>query len=125
MGNELAPEWVDLAEQLLASFGAAPSPRHPHAVGLDETVQHLRSHGRPILTMLERPVLPGVVVLPLVEPVPLYPWAMVYRRELRDPGLDALHAAADELASTERWRAAPPGAWLPEAAAEAFTLAAL
>jgi DNA-binding transcriptional LysR family regulator len=124
VGNELAPEWVDLAEQLLARFGAAPSPRHPHAVGLDETVQHLRSHGRPILTMLERPVLAGVVVLPLVEPVPLYPWAMVYRRDLRHPGLDALHAAADELARSERWREPPPGAWLPEADAEAFTPAA-
>jgi len=64
------------------------------------------------------------VVLPLVEPVPLYPWAMVYRRDLRHPGLDALHAAADELARTERWREPPPGAWLPEADAEAFTLTA-
>ena len=122
VGNELAPEWVDLAERLLANFGAAPSPRHPHAVGLDETVQHLRSHGRPILTMLERPVLPGVVVLPLVEPVPLYPWAMVYRRDLHHPGLDALHASADELARTERWREPPPDAWLPEADAAAFAV---
>jgi DNA-binding transcriptional LysR family regulator len=113
-GNDQAPEWVDLAVQLLAAFGAEPSPAHLHAVGLEETVQHLRSHGRPILTMVERPVAAGVVVRPLTEPLPLYPWTMVFRRELRHPGLDALHAAADELARGEGWRRRPPGAWLPE-----------
>jgi DNA-binding transcriptional LysR family regulator len=113
-GNDQAPEWVDLAVQLLAAFGAEASPAHLHAVGLEETVQHLRSHGRPILTMVERPVAAGVVVRPLTEPLPLYPWTMVFRRELRHPGLDALHAAADELARGEGWRRRPPGAWLPE-----------
>ncbi len=39
---------------------------------------------------------------------------MVYRRELRHPGLDALHASIDELARSERWLELPPGAWIPE-----------
>jgi DNA-binding transcriptional LysR family regulator len=121
VGNEHAPEWVDLAVQLLAAFGAEPSPRHLHAVGLEETVQHLRSHGRPILTLVERPIAPGVVVRPLTEPVPLYPWTMVYRRELRHPGLDALHASADRLARSERWLERPPDAWIPAPDAATFT----
>src|SRR6266545_261862 len=33
-GNDQAPEWVDLAVQLLAAFGAEASPAHLHAVGL-------------------------------------------------------------------------------------------
>jgi DNA-binding transcriptional LysR family regulator len=113
-GNEEAPEWVDLGERLLAAFGAEPSPPHPHAEGLEETVRHLRAEGLPILTMLERPVAPGVVVRPLAEPVPLYPWAMVFQRDLRHPGLDALQASADELARRERWLELPPDPWLPE-----------
>jgi len=54
--------------------------------------------------------------------VPLYPWTMVYRRELRHPGLDALHASAEELARTERWLELPPGAWIPEPDAATFEL---
>ncbi|HEV8652450.1 MAG TPA: LysR family transcriptional regulator [Actinomycetes bacterium] len=119
-GNEHAPEWVDLGVRLLAAFGAEPSPPHLHAAGLEETVQHLRDHGRPILTLVERSLAPGVVVRPLAEPVPLYPWTMVYRRELRHPGLDALHASADELARSERWLELPPGAWIPGPDAAAF-----
>jgi len=122
VGNDSAPEWVDLAVQLLAAFGAEPSPRHLHAVGLEETVEHLRSHGRPILTLVERPTEPSVVVRPLTDPVPLYPWTMVYRRELRHSGLDALHTSADELARSERWLELPPDAWIPKPDAATFEL---
>ena len=122
-GNEQAPEWVDLGARLLAAFGAEPSPRHPHAEGLEETVRHLHAEGLPILTLLERPVAPGVVVRPLTEPVPLYPWTMVFHHDLRHPGLDALQASADELGRRERWLELPPGPWLPEPDTAVFGLA--
>ena len=122
-GNEQAPEWVDLGVRLLAAFGAEPSPPHPHAEGLEETVRHLRAEGLPILTVMERPVAPGVVVRPLTEPVPLYPWAMVFHRDLRHPGLDALQASADELGRRERWLELPSGPWLPEPDTAVFGLA--
>jgi DNA-binding transcriptional LysR family regulator len=122
-GNEQAPEWVDLGMRLLAAFGAEPSLPHPHAEGLEETVRHLHAEGLPILTLLERPVAPGVVVRPLTEPVPLYPWAMVFHRDLRHPGLDALQASADELGRRERWLELPPGPWLPESDTAVFGLA--
>jgi len=110
-GNDRAPEWVDLGARLLAAFGVEPSPPHAHADGLDETLWHLRSHGRPILTLVERPVVAGIVVRPLVDPVPVYPWSMVHRHDLRHPGLEALRAAADELARREGWREPPADAW--------------
>jgi DNA-binding transcriptional LysR family regulator len=113
-GNEQAPEWVDLGTRLLAAFGASPSPPHPHADGLEETVRHLRAEGLPILTLVERPAAPGVVVRHLTEPVPLYPWTMVFRHRLRHPGLEALQTAADELGGRERWLEPPPDHWLPE-----------
>ena len=121
-GNEQAPEWVDLGARLLAAFGAEPSPPHPHAEGLEETVRHLRAEGLPILTLLERPVAPGVVVRPLTEPVPLYPWTMVFHHGLRHPGLDALQASADDLARRERWLELPPGPWLPASDTAVFGL---
>jgi DNA-binding transcriptional LysR family regulator len=113
-GNEQAPEWVDLGTRLLRAFGAEPSPPHPHAEGLEETVRHLHAEGLPILTLVERPSAPGVVVRRLTEPVPLYPWSMVFYHRLRHPGLEALQAAADELAGREGWLEPPPDHWVPE-----------
>jgi DNA-binding transcriptional LysR family regulator len=121
-GNHQAPEWVDLGMRLAAAFGIEPSPPHLHAAGLDETVRHLRSHGRPILTLIERPVLPGVVVRPLTEPVPLYPWTIVHAHDLRHPGLDALLASVADLARRERWHEPPPDAWICETDAAALSL---
>ena len=122
VGNDHAPEWVDLGVRLLTTFGAEPSPPHQHADGVDETVQHPRSHGRPILTLLERPLVADVVVRPLTDPVPLYPWTMVFRRDLRHPGLDALQASIDELAQQEHWHQLPQHAWICEADATALGL---
>ena len=122
-GNEQAPEWADLGARLLEAFGVVPSPPHPHAAGLEETVRHLRVEGRPILTLSERPLAPGVVVRPLTDPVPLYPWTMVYHRKLRHPALDALRAVADQLARGERWLEPPPDHWIPGPDAAAFGLA--
>jgi DNA-binding transcriptional LysR family regulator len=122
-GNEQAPEWADLGARLLEAFGVVPSPPHPHAAGLEETVRHLRAEGRPILTLSERPLAPGVVVRPLTDPVPLYPWTMVHHRKLRHPALDALRAVADQLARGERWLDPPPDHWIPGPDADAFGLA--
>jgi DNA-binding transcriptional LysR family regulator len=114
-GNEDAPEWVDLGAALLEEFGARPLAAHPHVVGPDETARHLRTHQRPILTMSESPTVPGAVLRPLVDPVPVYPWAIVHRRDARHPGLAALDAAATELAEREGWGEPPGGAWLSRA----------
>jgi hypothetical protein len=54
-----------------------------------------------------------VVVRPLTDPVPLYPWTMVHHRELRHPALDALQTAADQLARHEHWLEPPPVHWIP------------
>jgi DNA-binding transcriptional LysR family regulator len=86
-GNEDAPEWVDLGVSLLEAFGAQPSAPHPHVIGANETARHLQAHGLPILTMSERPAVPGAVIRPLVEPVPVYPWAIVHRGDATYPEL--------------------------------------
>lgn len=115
VGNEGAPEWVDLGISLLEAFGARASAPHPHVVGTSETARHLESHGLPILTMSERPPVPGAVLRPLVDPVPVYPWAIVTRRDARHPALSSLRSAAIELATSEAWAALPEGVWLPAA----------
>jgi DNA-binding transcriptional LysR family regulator len=116
-GNTAAPEWVELATQLVVACQAIPSPpHHPGmaavaAAGPDETAHHLRATGWPILTMLDRPPLPGAVIVPFTDPVPLYPWMIVHHRNLHHRGLDALNRAIDQLAETEHWRQPPTSAW--------------
>lgn len=115
VGNEDAPEWVDLAVSLLEAFGSRPSAPHPHVIGTSETARHLQSHGLPILTMSERPPVPGAVIRPLVDPVPVYPWAIVHRGDAKYPELATLGSVVTELARKEGWESAPDGAWLPSA----------
>lgn len=114
-GNEDAVEWVDLAGRLLEEFGGRPSPPHAHVVGPNETARHLQALGLPILTMSECPPVAGGLIRPLVDPVPMYPWAMVHRRDLRHPALAALTTVIDELAANEGWRRLPREAWLSSA----------
>jgi hypothetical protein len=85
------------------------------AAGTDEIARHLRSTGWPILTKLDGPEIRRAVVRPLTDPIPLYPWTMVYRRDLNHHGLDELRRAADHLARAEGWLQIPASAWLTTA----------
>lgn len=113
-GNTDAPEWVDLAEALAVAFGARPSAPHTHVVGVNETVRHLKAHGLAILTMTECPEVPGAVIRPLVDPVPLYPWSMVFRPDARYPDIDMLLDVAARLGRDEGWLRMPERSWLPD-----------
>jgi len=120
-GNTAAPEWAQLATELVVAHGAIPSPdHHPGmaavaAAGADETAYHLRTTGWPIVTMLDTPEIPGAVVRPFGDPIPIYPWTMVHRETLRHPALDALNRAIDELAAAEGWHELPLSPWLASA----------
>jgi len=117
-GNRAAPEWVELTTQLVEEHGGTPSPvHHPGmeavaAAGVAETAHHLRATGWPILSMLDVPAVPEAVLVPLVDPVPLYPWTMIHRTGLLHPALEALNTAIDQLAVAERWHEVPASFWM-------------
>lgn len=117
-GNRAAPEWVELATELVEQHGGTPSPAHHPGMeavagaGVAETAHHLRATGWPILSMLDIPAVPGAVLIPLTDPVPLYPWTMVHRPNLRHPGLEALNSAIDRLVETEHWHELPASFWM-------------
>nr|WP_202886611.1 LysR family transcriptional regulator [Kribbella sandramycini] len=110
-GNHATPGWEHAVNQLLAPFGVDAAKAHPHVQGTDELAQHIRDRNAPILTMTTQPAVPGAVLRPLVDPVALYPWSMIWRANFTHPGLTALHAAIDEL---DDWLDVPEGAWLPD-----------
>ncbi|MFF8785285.1 LysR family transcriptional regulator [Streptomyces sp. NPDC015125] len=114
-GNPQTAEWTDLAERLFAGRGIAAAEPFPEIEGSQEFVRVVRKRGWSVLASVEFIEVPGMVLRPLVDPLPLSPVSMVWRRGLRHPGLDALRAAARELADRHGWLA-PPGSawWLPE-----------
>ncbi|MEV4175165.1 LysR substrate-binding domain-containing protein [Nonomuraea sp. NPDC049709] len=113
-GDHATPGWEHAVLQLPAPFGVDPAMAHPHVRGGDELAQHIRDRDAPILTMTTQPAIPGAVLRPLVDPVAVFPWMMIWRADGDHPGLRALHAAVDGLAAAHDWLAAPGDAWLPE-----------
>lgn len=113
-GNHATPGWEHAAVQLLAPFGIDPTDAHPHVYGLDELARHIHDRNAPVLAMTTQPAVPGAVLRPLVEPVALFPWSMIWDAGTNHPGLQALHQAIDQLTATNHWLRIPDGAWLPE-----------
>ncbi|MFJ2186516.1 LysR family transcriptional regulator [Kitasatospora sp. NPDC087861] len=114
-GNPATTEWTDLGVRLLREHGLTPAAPYVPPVGVDETARYLARHGDPMLTTVGGPRIPGVVNLPLVEPVPLSLVSLVHRPGERHPGLAALVAAATGLGAAEGWLHRPSGSWLPVA----------
>ncbi|MCT4355996.1 LysR family transcriptional regulator [Streptomyces sp. Je 1-79] len=113
-GNDRTPEWTDLAARLFAGHGIAVAPPAPMAVGKEEFQRIMAKLRVPVLAVVDFPPMPGCVLRPLVDPVPLSPVSLVWRKGLRHPGLDALRTAAAEIGGREGWLDRPANFWLPE-----------
>ncbi|MGW2561665.1 LysR family transcriptional regulator [Streptomyces sp. NPDC001514] len=114
-GNPATAEWTDLGARLFAGRGIVMAAPFPEITGQEEFVRVVRKQRWSVLASTEFLAIPGMVVRPLVDPVPLSPVSLVWRRGLKHPGLDAMRATAAELAAAQGWLKIPPGSWLPDA----------
>ncbi|WP_324784159.1 LysR family transcriptional regulator [Streptomyces sp. H51] len=112
-GNPRTPEWTDLARRLFEGRGVEIAPPAPLAVGEEEFQRLMAKTGHPVLAVVDFPAMPGTVLRPLVDPVPLSPVSLVWRKGLVHPGFDALRRAAAELAAAENWLRRPSEGWIP------------
>jgi hypothetical protein len=112
--NPDAPEWTDLVGQLLVLTGAWATPERIPAVGLDDQAHHLVQQGLPILTSVDHIDVPGGVIRPIVDPVPIYPWSMAWRPGSHPAGLGAVRQAVAAIGQERGWLELPEAAWLPE-----------
>lgn len=109
-----APEWSDLVVQFLELSGALATAPHLVATGLENQADHLVRQGIPILTGVDHVDVRGGVLRPLVDPVPMFPWSIIWRRGLEAGALQAMRRAVTMLGAERGWLALPDGAWLPE-----------
>ncbi|HLL33026.1 LysR family transcriptional regulator [Streptomyces sp.] len=112
-GNPRTPEWTDLAHRLFEGRGIEVASPAPLAVGAEEFQRIMAKSGSPVLAVVSFPAMPGCVLRPLVDPVPLSPVSLVWRKGLVHPGLDALRRAAGETATEEGWLRWPAEGWIP------------
>ncbi|MFF5155436.1 LysR family transcriptional regulator [Streptomyces sp. NPDC000348] len=113
-GNPRTPEWTDLARSLFEGRGIVLAPPAPLAVGEEEFQRIMARTRHPVLAVIDFPPLPSTVLRPLVDPVPLSPVSLVWRKGLVHPALVALRRAAALVAAEEGWLRRPAGGWLPE-----------
>ncbi|MEV0319187.1 LysR family transcriptional regulator [Streptomyces sp. NPDC050658] len=114
-GNDRTLEWTDLAHRLFEGRGIEVASPAPLAVGAEEFGRIMAKNRNPVLAVVDFPAMPGVVLRPLTDPVPLSPVSLVWRKGLVHPGVEALRAAAAELAEAEGWLRRPEGGWVPAA----------
>ncbi|WP_052867114.1 LysR family transcriptional regulator [Streptomyces niger] len=112
-GNAHTAEWTALAARLFEGRGIEAAAPYPEIDGPAEFLRVVRKRGWSVLASVEFIEVPGMVLRPLVDPVPLSPVSVVWRRGLRHPGLDVLRAAARELGTEGGWLSRPRDAWLP------------
>ncbi|MFC7907634.1 LysR family transcriptional regulator [Streptomyces sp. JHA19] len=112
-GNPRTPEWTALARTLFEGRGVEIAAPAPLAVG-DEEFQRLMAKTRnPVLAVVGFPPMPGTVLRPLTDPVPLSPVSLVWRNGLEHPGLIALRQAAAQVTREEGWLNRPLEGWIP------------
>ncbi|WP_306333498.1 LysR family transcriptional regulator [Streptomyces sp. KL118A] len=112
-GNPRTPEWTGLARLLFEGRGIGIAPPAPLAVGPEEFERVMAKNRNPVLAVVDFPAMPGAELRPLVDPVPLSPVSLVWRKGLIHPGVDALRTAAAALAAEEGWLEKPANGWLP------------
>ncbi|MHC0433926.1 LysR family transcriptional regulator [Streptomyces sp. O3] len=113
-GNPRTPEWTDLAHALFDGRGIAVAPPAPLAVGVDEFRRLMAKNRTPVLAVVGFPAMPGCVSRPLIDPVPLSPVSLVWRKGFRHAGIDALCSAVSEIGEREGWLRRPSGTWVPD-----------
>lgn len=114
-GNPRTLEWTDLARRLFEGRGIELASPAPVAIGAEEFRRIMAKTRTPVLAVVDFPAMPETVLRPLVDPVPLSPVSLVWRKGLVHPGIAALRRAAVELAGEEAWPRRPEDGWIPAA----------
>jgi DNA-binding transcriptional LysR family regulator len=110
-GNAGESEWADYYRFFSAEFGVTIDTSGP-VFGRDHILEKIAA-SPDLITFAAKTQLtgnPDIIHLPVVDPVPVYPWSLLWHRLNRHPALPSLIAHA-----TARYRPRDPARqWLPE-----------
>jgi DNA-binding transcriptional LysR family regulator len=121
-GNTAGSEWAEFYEFLGAAFDLTIDTSGPD-FGYEHFVERIATSDR-VSFVGEKtrvPWRPGTVQLPVVDPIPVYPWWLIRRHQNPHPALDPLTRFITGI-----YRPYDPGRqWLPEPDRAAFSRDAL
>ncbi|WP_353114596.1 LysR family transcriptional regulator [Microbacterium sp.] len=112
-GGHVTPGWIEVAGQLLEPFGIDPALGHPPVPGGAELARHVHLRSAPVLVLRSQLPVEGAVLRPLVDPIPIFPWHLSWRRDADRDAVRMFRAAAKALSEENGWLRIPEGAWLP------------
>jgi DNA-binding transcriptional LysR family regulator len=117
--NERDSEWADYYRVFSSTFGVGIDPSGPN-FGLDHCVERISASDDLLTFVGERvrvPWNPDSVQVPIVDPVPLFPFSLLWHKHNRHP---ALHRLVAHIQGNHR-PLDPSREWLPETDRAAFT----
>jgi DNA-binding transcriptional LysR family regulator len=110
-----AVEWERWNEQLYARFGLQVAERM-RGHGRASANAAVLARGLPSIGPLKAPVPDGLTVRPLVAPVPVYEWSMVWRSANQVPGVVRVLTAIRDASAAAGWAVHPAREyWKPAA----------
>lgn len=109
-------EWQRFVRRVADEF-ALPLTLSGPVLTEEDFVRRLREHGDMAClggADASYDYSPDIRCLPLVDPTPVYPWSLVWRRETTHPFVERMLRLSDDESAT--WLAYEPGEhWLPQA----------
>jgi DNA-binding transcriptional LysR family regulator len=109
-----AAEWESWQEELIAQFDLQRS-RLVRGHGIRAARLAVLAHGQPLVCSLDIPSSDGVVVRPLVSPIPVYLWSVVWRAGRQDQHLKESLEVISRCSAERKWLVPLESSWwIPE-----------
>jgi len=107
-------DWVRFIDELAATFSLSVDTTGC-SLGFDHFVDHPAEHDQSASFFglgMRAPVDPRLRVVPIVEPTPLFPWAVMWRRRYPEAVVDAVVPLVGADAPSDAWLPVADQAWI-------------
>ena len=110
-------EWSAFLRDLAATFGSEIAFENVAGTDIQQVLRLAQPDRHAVFitgTDVANPLDPETRLIPLVEPTPVYPWSVIWRRHDKHPQVKRFLAVLHRLRVSNRWCALDGRAWAPD-----------